>query len=64
LLQVRSVVETNLATLREAELAIAEGNRDSAARGVQRFEQIWPVEKLPLQLRSRVDALRATLDNT
>lgn len=62
MLRPRKVAEANLAVLRGAELALADGDREAAARSLNRFEQLWPAAKLPAPLRERIRALRAGLD--
>ena len=62
MLRPRKVAEANLAVLRGAELALADGDREAAARLLNRFEQLWPAPKLPAPVRERIRAVRAGLD--
>jgi putative peptide modification system cyclase len=57
-LQALNVADSNIATLREAELLALSGKSVEASKALQRFDRLWPVEALPNYLRVRRSLVR------
>ncbi len=55
-LQALNVADSNLATLREAELLNQSGNSSGAKKALESFDRRWPAEALPDHLRKRREA--------
>ncbi|MEG3158061.1 putative peptide modification system cyclase [Lysobacter zhanggongensis] len=58
-LQALNVADSNLATLRAAEILAANGRTRDALRELKSFDRFWPVETLPTYLRVRRSAVIA-----
>jgi hypothetical protein len=56
-LQALNVADSNLATLREAELLYQSGNSSGAKKALESFDRRWPAEVLPDHLRKRREAV-------
>jgi putative peptide modification system cyclase len=61
ILQGRYVAESNLATLRMAELEAARKHMDVAKTNLATFLSLWPLDKQPASIAARTQAVRATL---
>lgn len=57
-----NIAESNLAVLREAELAQRQGKPDVAVQKLTAFLRLWPEAELPAPLQRRVEALLKTGD--
>jgi hypothetical protein len=57
MLEPRNVAETNMARLRQAELAAADGDVAARKAALASFVAVWPAATLPPPLRQRVAQL-------
>ena len=62
ILQPANVMNSNLALLSGAELALAAGDKVLARRWLGRFDRAWPKAKQLAFLRSRLQAVNSALN--
>jgi tetratricopeptide (TPR) repeat protein len=54
----RNVIDTNLAHLRIAELAVERGDVEASTRALAEFSRIWPEDRWPPAIRDRIRRMR------